>query len=54
MHITLFMDLLKFLLLSTAMRTTGLTLLQIEKMKSKHQHIWAMPGRGNSKGKTIA
>jgi len=25
-----------------------------EKMKSKHHHIWAMPGRGDSKGKTIA
>ena len=33
---------------------TDLFNLAAEKMKSKHQHIWAMPGRGNSKGKTIA
>lgn len=33
---------------------TGLFNQAAEKMKSNHNHIWGMPGRGTSKGKTIA
>jgi hypothetical protein len=33
---------------------TGLFSQAAEKMKSNHNHIWGIPGRGTSKGKTIA